>query len=78
MKNGDIVKFKDVKEKGDDSLLMIVEEVRGDRCLVRSLVNMAIQPTHAYMTNEMEVVTRCSSRGREHFNDDCKVDLKNG
>lgn len=56
MKKGDTVKFKEANEKGEENLLMVVEEMRGDRCLVRSLINMKIQPTHVYMVNDLVVV----------------------
>ncbi len=54
MKKGDIVRFKEIKDIGDDSLLMeLLEDPDGGRVLVRALVNMAIQPTAVYPVNDL-------------------------
>jgi hypothetical protein len=54
MKKGDIVRFKEIKEPGDDILRMkLLEDPDGDRVLVRALVDMKIQPTYVYSANEL-------------------------
>lgn len=56
MKKGDIVKFKTIVDAGDEKALMVIEEERGDRVLVRHLVNMALQPTSVYPLEDLEPV----------------------
>lgn len=56
MRKGDIVRFKEIKDIGDESVLMeLLEDPDGGRVLVRALVNMTIQPTSVYPVDDLEV-----------------------
>lgn len=57
MKKGDIVRFKEVKEEGDELTRMIlIEEPDGGRVRVQSLLeDWLIQPTHIYRVEELEI-----------------------
>lgn len=56
MKSGDIVKFKTVVDKGDETIRMVVNWVDGGRVHVTALVDMEIKPTYIYPESELEVV----------------------
>ena len=61
MKSGDIVKFKDVVDPGDTSIRMeLLEDPMCGRVLVKTLVDMHIQPTYIYMVDDLEVVDESS------------------
>jgi hypothetical protein len=56
MKKGDVVRFKEIKEPGDDTMRMeLLEDPDGGRVLVRGLVNMKIQPTHVYHVDDLMI-----------------------
>jgi hypothetical protein len=56
MKKGDIVRFKEIKDVGDDILRMeLLEDPDGGRVLVRGLVNMKIQPTHVHSMDDLVI-----------------------
>lgn len=55
MKKGDVVRFKEPVDPGDENALMVLEEdPDGGRVLVRHLVDMKIQPTSVYPINDLE------------------------
>jgi hypothetical protein len=56
MKRGDYVMFREVLEPGDETLLMIVVEIRGDQALVQAQVDMPIKPQNQYTQEELMVV----------------------
>lgn len=59
MKKGDKVKFKEIREAGDETLVFEVLEDRGDRALVSVLDNpeeYSIEPTFVYFSSELEVI----------------------
>jgi len=57
MKKGDIVRFKEFKEKGDDKLRMqLLEDPDGGRVRVVALVKLEIQPTYVYRVDDLVVV----------------------
>lgn len=54
MKKGDIVRFKEIVDAGDETVLMeLLENPDGGRVLVRDLVDMAIQPTSVYPVDDL-------------------------
>src|SRR5487761_2054111 len=56
MQKGDVVRFKELKDKGDENALMVLaEDPDGGRVLVRHLVNMKIQPTSIYLTKDLQL-----------------------
>lgn len=56
MKRGDIVKFKEVVDAGDDELRMVaLEDEDGGRVLVQALVGMKLNPTARYNVANLEV-----------------------
>jgi hypothetical protein len=56
MKRGDIVRFKEVIDVGDDELRMVaLEDEDGGRVLVQALVGMSLNPTARYNVSELEV-----------------------
>jgi hypothetical protein len=56
MKKGDIVRFKEVVDKGDENSRMeLLEDPDDGRVLVRGLVNMKIQPTHVYPVDDLVI-----------------------
>lgn len=61
MKKGDVVKFKEPVDSGDENAIMVLEEEPdGGRVLVRHLVNMKLQPTSIYPIKDLEL---CESHG---------------
>jgi len=55
MKKGDVVKFRNVVDAGDESLRMILlENPDGGRVLVESIVDMKIRPTYRYDVENLE------------------------
>ena len=62
MKKGDVVTFSEVKDKGDENAVMVLEEnPDGGRVLVRHLVDMNLQPTSVYPVSELKLVFGISS-----------------
>lgn len=56
MRKGDIVKFRNVVDAGDENLRMILlEDPDGGRVLVESIVDMKIRPTDRYNVDDLEV-----------------------
>ncbi len=56
MRKGDIVKFRNVVDAGDEDLRMILlEDPDGGRVLVESIVDMNIRPTHRYNIEDLEL-----------------------
>ncbi len=54
MRKGDVVKFKDPVDIGDENALMVLEEEPdGGRVLVRHLVDMKLQPTSIYPIRDL-------------------------
>lgn len=54
MRKGDVVKFKDPVDIGDENALMVLEEEPdGGRVLVRHLVDMKLQPTSIYPIKDL-------------------------
>jgi len=70
MKKGDIVKFKEEVDPGDDKVLMVLlEDPDGGRVLVGDLcingdsgVKPAVMATCRYLINDLEVVTTFEER----------------
>lgn len=59
LKKGDMVQFREVVDEGDEDLLFVVTEVRGDRALFTCInVGFAIPPTYVYPVEDM---TLCAS-----------------
>lgn len=56
MKQGDIVKFKNIVDVGDDALRMVLlENTDKGSVLVEAIVDMNIKPTYRYKVEELEV-----------------------
>lgn len=56
MKKGDIVKFRNVVDAGDENLRMVLlEDPDGGRVLVESVVDMQIRPTYRYSIEDLEI-----------------------
>lgn len=56
MKKGDIVKFKNVVDVGDEDLRMVLlENPDGGRVLVEAIVEMNLKPTSRYNIEDLEV-----------------------
>ena len=54
MKKGDIVKFKDVVDPGDEEVRMrLLEDPDGGRVLVEALVGMEFNPTYVYPVKDL-------------------------
>ena len=54
MRKGDVVKFKEPIDIGDENALMVLEEEPdGGRVLVRHLVDMKLQPTSIYLIKDL-------------------------
>jgi hypothetical protein len=54
MRKGDVVKFKEPVDIGDENSLMVLEEEPdGGRVLVRHLVDMKLQPTSIYPIKDL-------------------------
>lgn len=63
MQKGDVVKFKEPVDPGDENALMVLEEdPDGGRVLVRHLVDMKLQPTSIYPIKDLQL---CDSHGQE-------------
>lgn len=63
MKRGNIVKFKDVIDAGDDELRMVVlEDEDGGRVLVQALVGMKLNPTSRYNVRDLEICSTVDSK----------------
>lgn len=63
MKAGNIVKFKNIIDAGDDDIRMVILEVpdRG-RVLVEALAGMKLNPTYRYNVEDLELCdTTCST-----------------
>lgn len=56
MRKGDVVRFKNPIDPGDENLVMVLEEnPDGGRVLVRHLVDMKLQPTSIYPIEELQL-----------------------
>lgn len=55
MKPGMLVKFKEIKEAGDDQAIFKVLELRGDRVLVEQVCKLPIKPTSVYLISDLKV-----------------------
>lgn len=54
MRKGDVVRFKEPIDPGDENALMVLEEnPDGGRVLVRHLVDMKLQPTSVYLVKDL-------------------------
>ena len=54
MKKGDIVKFREVADPGDEKVWMrLLEDPDGGRVLVEALVGMQLNPTYVYPVNDL-------------------------
>lgn len=56
MKPGDIIKFKEIKDKGDELAMFEVLELRGEHVLVIDVNKQAISPTFVYLIKDLEIV----------------------
>jgi hypothetical protein len=57
VKKGDVVKYRECLEAGDDLSRFVVVEVNGDRCVVVEIAvhaDMAIKPSFLRMVDEFE------------------------
>lgn len=62
MRMGDIVRFKEVVDAGDEELRMVVlEDEDGGRVLVQALIGMRLNPTYRYNTKDLEVCNAACS-----------------
>ncbi len=62
MRMGDIVRFKEVVDAGDEELRMVVlEDEDGGRVLVQALVGMRLNPTYRYNAQDLEVCSTVRS-----------------
>ncbi len=65
MQKGDVVKFKEPIDPGDENALMILEEdPDGGRVLVRHLVVMKLQPTSVYPTKDLQLFESRGQNGK--------------
>lgn len=56
MKAGNIVKFKNIIDAGDEDIRMVVlEDADRERVLVEALVRMNFNPTYRYNVEDLEV-----------------------
>jgi hypothetical protein len=56
MKKGDVVKFKNIVDAGDENVRMVLlEDSGGGRVLVEIICDMNIKPTYRYKVEELEV-----------------------
>ncbi|MDH4164357.1 MAG: hypothetical protein OEW15_16970 [Nitrospirota bacterium] len=54
MKKGDIVKFKETVDVGDEKVRMrLLEDPDGGRVLVEALVGMQLNPTYVYQVKDL-------------------------
>ncbi|MDD2856966.1 MAG: hypothetical protein PHU01_15730, partial [Desulfuromonadaceae bacterium] len=61
MKKGDLVKFRNIVDAGDEDIRMILlEDPDGGRVLVESIVDMNIRPTHRYSVEDLEICINSS------------------
>lgn len=66
MKRGDIVKFKEVIDKGDEHLRMVVlEDEDGGRVHVVELAGMSLNPTARYNVKDLEYCCSIPPAGRK-------------
>lgn len=56
MKAGDIVKFRKIVDKGDETVRMRVDWVDGGRVHVTALMGMEINPAYIYPESDLDVV----------------------
>lgn len=62
MNRGDVVKFKEVIDAGDEELRMVVlEDEDGERVLVQTLVGMRLNPTFRYNVRDLEICSAVDS-----------------
>lgn len=55
LKAGDIVKFKEFLELGDESARFVVIEPRGETVLVEAICDLKIPPQSQYKINDLEI-----------------------
>lgn len=54
MKKGDIVRFREVVDPGDEEVRMrLLEDPDGGRVLVEALMGMELNPTYIYPVNDL-------------------------
>ena len=64
MKKGDVVKFKNPIDPGDENDIMVLEgNPDGGRVLVRHLVDMKLQPTSIYSTKDLQLCEPIGQQG---------------
>lgn len=56
MKKADVVVFKNIIDESDEKCVMVVMEMRGDRVLVRHLIDMNLPATAVYKKSELELL----------------------
>ena len=57
MEQGDVVKFKNIVDAGDENLKFRIVEMRGDRALVEDVEsNMMIMPSFVYSIHDLKQV----------------------
>jgi hypothetical protein len=84
MKQGDIVKFKEVVDSGDETLRMVLlENPDGGRVLVAAIVDMNIKPTSRHNIEDLEVCGEVTSSAMlkevvERMKREIKEDVKSG
>lgn len=66
MKKGDIVRFKEAVDPGDEKLRMrLLEDPDGGRVLVETLLGLEFNPTYVYPVNEL---VKCEVANSSHTN----------
>jgi len=56
MKKGDVVKFRNIVDAGDENVRMVLlEDPDGGRVLVMALMGMNINPTSRYNVEDLEL-----------------------
>jgi len=56
MKKGDVVKFRNVVDAGDENVHMVLlEDPDGGRVLVADICDMNIKPTSRYNVEDLEI-----------------------
>lgn len=59
MKKGDVVKFKNIVDAGDENVRMVLlEDPDGGRVLVEDICDMNIKPTWRYNVEDLEVCNK--------------------
>ena len=54
MKKGDLVKFNEIVDPGDDEVRMVLlEDPDGGKVLVEALVELQFNPTYVYQVNDL-------------------------